>query len=74
MLTPTYSFKIDPQPASLGERCDWRLLEDTVEVGDGLAPTDEDSKEALDVAHDDALEEATSWLRSRDGLRKRCGP
>jgi hypothetical protein len=63
---PTYSFEIDPRPASLGGGWRLRLLKAGVEVGGGVFPPDGDSKEALDVAHADAMEEAASWLESRE--------
>jgi hypothetical protein len=63
---PSYSYEIEPRPASLGGGWRLRLLEAGKEVGGGVFPPEDGSKEALKAAHADALEEATSWLASRE--------
>lgn len=63
-----YSYEISPRPAALGGGWRLRLLEDGEEVGGGVfPPVDdiEDAEEALQAAHNDAMNTALDWLESR---------
>ena len=65
-----FNYRIEPRPSNLGGGWKLRLIENGVEVGGAVFPPDEELIEnnallAEQVAYDDALAEASSWLASR---------
>ncbi len=64
-----YNYEILPRPVGLGGGWRLRLLDGSEEVGGGVFPPVEgikDANDALQVAFDDAENEAYSWLDSKD--------
>jgi hypothetical protein len=63
-----YAYSITSRPDALGGGWRLRLLDDGEEVGGGVFPPVEgldDSQEALQAAHDNAMDEALDWMNSR---------
>lgn len=61
-----YSYEILPRPIELGGGWRLRFLEDGEEVGGGVFPPEDDAKEALQAAFEDAENEAYDWLDSKE--------
>lgn len=65
-----YNYEIASRPIELGGGWRLRLLEDGVEVGGGVFPPvetgNQNPKNAIQVAFDDAEAEACAWLDSRE--------
>lgn len=61
-----YSYRIDPRPPELGGG--WRLflLEDGIEVGGGVFPTD--ILDGIDWAYENALDDGVEWVRAKSQL------
>ena len=62
-----YSYSITSRPDALGGGWRLRLFDDGEEVGGGVFPPAsgiEDSEEALQAAHDDAMDNALEWMHS----------
>ena len=66
-----YNYEIASRPIELGGGWRLRLLEDGFEVGGGVFPPvetgNQNPKNAIQVAFDDAEAEAYAWLDSREG-------
>ena len=63
-----YAYSITSRPDAIGGGWQLRLLDDGEEVGGGVFPPVEgidDAEEALQAAHDDAMDEALDWMNSR---------
>lgn len=62
-----YKYQITPRADALGGGWQLRLLDDGEEVGGGVFPPVEgvgDAQEALQAAHDNAMDEALDWMNS----------
>ena len=62
-----YAYSITSRPDALGGGWQLRLLDDGEEVGGGVFPPVEgidDAQEALQAAHDNAMDEALDWMNS----------
>ena len=60
-----YWYEILPRPVELGGGWRLRLLELGQEVGGGVFPPEDTTKEALDEAYGEAMEEGEAWLAFR---------
>jgi hypothetical protein len=60
-----YTYELAPRPAEVGGGWRLRLLELGQEVGGGVFPPEDTTKEALDEAYGEAMEEGEAWLAFR---------
>ena len=59
---PTRRYDVEPRPAGLGGGWQLRLIEDGEDAGGGVFPADIADPDAMQEAHDEALERGEDWV------------